>query len=414
MNIVALTCPYCNAPVSVPAGMQAGQRIPCTRCGETFDLRPGQAGMTSPADATAPASSSAITEAPPAPTKSWTRRPLLTPQQKRRNRIAAAGILVGMLVMAGLALTFALQTVNLRRANDAGLKNRAPRSLFRQNQPEELPASPPQLAALGYLPEGVNLLIGLNLGELQRDRAGRQLLEQPLQIGPQEIRPGEIAGWCGLPRDEVDHLVLALATDDPIFPRAALLVRTRKPYAAQQVRSALKAERIAGADRKDLYRLSLPRPALQAVVWCIDERTLALALIPANLDTIPLVPHEGLKHLSADLRELLEQRLDPGASAWVAGVFEERTQKLLGSLPLLKRDGLEWLGTLRGLAGWIQVQDQVRTGVTLHFPDEPAARKQEERLQRGADPGLKLARDGSWLTLQYRTTVEAVLRAMAK
>ncbi len=421
MNLMALTCPYCNAPVSLPPPMQAGQRIVCARCGEAFALRPGQAGVTTTPATVPPADNSAIIETPPAPSSlaaapGRPRRPLLTPEQKRRNRLAAGAILVGMVLMAGLGLTLALQTVGVRRANDAGLKKRATRSFFAQNQPEEAAASPAQLAALGYLPEGLNLLIGLNVGELQRDQAGRQLLNQPVQIGPSEIKPAEIAGWCGLPAGEVDHLVLALATEDPILPRGVLLVRTRKPYQVEQVRSALKAERVPAADRKNLFRFSWPRPSLQAVVWCIDDRTLALALVPSNLETMPAQPHSGLKHLPAELRGLLEERIDPGASVWVVGVFEERTRNLLRAVPLLERDGLGWLGSLRGLAGWAQVQEQVRTGVALHFPDEAAARKREESWQGREEGGqdLKIVRDGSWLTLQYRTRLEAVLRALGQ
>ncbi len=431
MNVVALTCPYCNAPASLPPGTQAGQRIVCDRCGEAFALRPGQTGIQRPSAASDPAPATgerrgvsppvAITETPTPtamPSAGRPRRPLLTPEQRRRrNRLTAGAILVGMVLIATLGLLYALNTVGTRRSNDTALRNRRPRTFFGQNQPE--PATPAQLAALGYLPDGVNVLVGLNLAELQHDRVGRQLLEQPLKVGNVEVRPGELAGWCGLQRDAVDHLVLALATDDPILPRAVLLVRTRKPYDVGRVYSALKAERVPAADRKDLYRFTLPRTEVRAFLWCIDEQTLALTVLSSSfLEVVPSQPRQGLKHLSNDLRTLLEMRVDPGASAWVAGVFDERAPlPFKNFLPLLNRDGLKWLGTLRGLAGWVVVQESIQAGAALHFPDEAAARKREEALQgKGEDPQsqLKMARDGSWLTLQYRTTPETVLRALAR
>ena len=165
-----------------------------------------------------------------------------------------------------------------------------------------------------------------------------------------------------------------------------------------------------------MFQFSLARPSVELVLWCIDDRTLALALLQSQLDTVPAQPRQGLNHLPIDLRHLLETRIDPGASAWVVGVFEERTRGVLNVLPLVKRDGMGWLASLRGLAGWVQVQEQVRTGASLHFQDEAAASRQEERLRKleGANPELKLAREGSWLILQYQTNLEAVLRTLAR
>lgn len=424
MNIVAPTCPYCNAPASIPSGTQAGQRIDCGRCGESFSLRPGQTGIAAAMDA-GTAKSTAITEtahAPVVPLPARPRRPLLTPEQKRRNRIAAVVILGAMVLMASLGLIYALKTEGARRENDTALKKRPMRSFFKQNEPEEAPVPPAQLDVLGYLPEGAHLLVGVNLAELRRDRAGKALLEQPLKIAEHEFKIREIAGWGGLPADAIDHLVLALLPPDEIqflakIPSGVLLLRTHKPYEVDQVRSALKAQRAPGADRKDVYQFPLANTSYRLVVWCIDDRTLALALFLSHLETMPAKPREGLTHLAPGLPTILEKQIDSGASVWAAGVFDDKTRAQLKDLPLLKGDSLNWLGTLRGLGAWVQVQEQVRMGVALHLSDDAAARKQEQAWQprpEEVNPALKTARDGSWLLLQYRTTLEEVLGALRK
>src|SRR5258708_2048245 len=91
MSFASLTCPYCNAPATIPPGTKVGQRIPCTRCGDSFALRPGQQAFT----ATPPASLPTISEQP-------LHRP--TP---RRNWLVGGTVLGVMVVMATVSLTFA-------------------------------------------------------------------------------------------------------------------------------------------------------------------------------------------------------------------------------------------------------------------------------------------------------------------
>src|SRR5262245_34858532 len=96
-----VNCPYCNAYVAVPAGTAAGQRVPCPRCGELFAYRPPVGNGFGAATPPGPTVTAATTQAP-------TRTGL--------SNWVIAGIVLGMMfVAAGVALWFALRTVEDRR-----------------------------------------------------------------------------------------------------------------------------------------------------------------------------------------------------------------------------------------------------------------------------------------------------------
>jgi hypothetical protein len=110
-----LCCPYCNAYVSLPSGtVQEGQRLLCSRCGESFSFR----GFPR----------EAITESVPHRLTAYSPQPAATsavvPQLVRHtwsNRSVASVILGGMVVMAGIGILISLATQEVRRAHDAGL-----------------------------------------------------------------------------------------------------------------------------------------------------------------------------------------------------------------------------------------------------------------------------------------------------
>src|SRR5260370_41185818 len=48
MSAEPLTCPYCNAFVSLPPNAHDGQRVTCSRCGDAFPLRGMGTGIKVP------------------------------------------------------------------------------------------------------------------------------------------------------------------------------------------------------------------------------------------------------------------------------------------------------------------------------------------------------------------------------
>jgi hypothetical protein len=420
MTFALLTCPHCNAPATVASGSKVGQRIVCARCGDSFTLRAAEQAF-SPALVAAAASPSSITETPPP-------FPMVPPHRPtpRRNRLVGAVVLGVMAVMAMVSLTFALYTQPERRDNDTAMKQRPGRSFFPSLQPEAPPEplSPWRLQALGYLPPRTNVVLGLHMADLMHDKAGQRLLDQPITFGRVQIRPGQIATWCGLRREDVDHLVLGIDTEKQPLPVAVLIVRTNRPYQPDHIRSALKGDRVPGSDKKNLYRFTLENPALPAVVWCIDDRTLALALIPSHLDSVPMEPRAGLAHLPNGVRDTLRQLVESGALLWVVGGVEERTRSWLDTLALqLKKadlersDVLDAFKSLRTIAAWVQLQRPVRVGAVFESKDDPAAKKIEAIFRRPgeeANPNPHVVREKEWVTLQYKTDLETVLKAMER
>jgi len=160
------------------------------------------------------------------------------------------------------------------------------------------------------------------------------------------------------------------------------------------------------------------------VVWCIDDRTLALALIPSHLDSVPTEPRTGLAHLPDGVRGTLQERVESGALLWVVGAVEERTRAWLDTLGVqLKQENLERSGvpdtfkSLRTFAAWVQLQQPVRVGAVFESKDDAAAKKIEAIFHRPgeeANPNLHMVRDKEWVTLQYKTDLETVLRTMGR
>lgn len=409
MSNATLTCPYCNASLTVPAGAAAEQRIVCPRCGDAFPLRP-----TDTIANRAPASlENGIV---PKPATSFPEAALPV---RRSNRAIAALVLGVMLLMAGIGLAFMLMTQAQRRAQDT---NRPPRRPGKQlgvpelSGPPSVESIPPdKLEALGYLPADVNFLAAVRLPELLAYPLGVQMLREPLRLGDADYRLHDLPGWLGLRADDLDHMVLGVRVKKDVIPPFYLVIRTLQPYEEEPLRQRLKGKRVASADKKKIFAFRLPRGNLTLHVWCAEERTLVLSLFPDQLEALPSQPVAGLRQFAPEIRALLTERREAVAPLWLAGHSSDWSATLAAPLlSRLKKEEAAKLASLRTFGLWIVPDQSLAVKGVFACKDEAGARELEEYVRSRSRPEahLKTAQDGPWLTLQFQTEPDFLTRWM--
>ena len=398
MNSDPITCPYCNTILPAPAGASAGQRIVCPRCGDSFTV----CGPAAPSR-DLQKSPTAVLPAPAAVDLDVERRRRVG----RKNRILAGMMLGGMGVMAAVALAYALYTTGERRAHDTAMPPPPRRSPLAEAPAPAPTATPPAaLEALRWLPADTTLVAGVQAAELRQTEAGRDLLNHLFRVGKTEINADMLERWTGLKASQIDHVVLGVKADDALPPRTLLVVRTTRPYDADAVKAALHAEPVPDAVGKTVYRAGPRDGGLRPALWFADERTLVLGLLPKHLESVPDRPAAGLERLPAEVRSLLETRLEAGGPAWVVGHSADWRQT--GAALLLGQLGdkdVDLLGHVRDFALQLEAQgSSPRLLASVQCDDAEAARALETRLEEARRPNhggdLKTAREGAWLTVQ--------------
>lgn len=220
-----MTCPFCNSSVPLPPGTQPGQRLTCPRCGEAFTYRGPTVSEALQARPSAPPPSlgrdveEGIQAAPPA------RRPLLPPAAPRRrsNVLVALAILGLMGLVALVAWSYALETVEVRREHDVALpKSRAVaipvylRALLgvyvlglvfallwgwnRSEREADRPRPLWQRLSMPALALVTLLLVGVGLVFLQ-GRPARPTKSDTAPTAPRRVAPAELTALGYLPPD---------------------------------------------------------------------------------------------------------------------------------------------------------------------------------------------------------------------
>jgi hypothetical protein len=386
--------------VTVAPGTANGQRIDCPRCGEAFVLR-------RPEGETGPEPNPDFEPATPFP-------PLEPPT--RSNRTIALAILGCMVLMAVAGLTLALFTQKARRTHDTGKAQRPrawPPPVETTNEEQLTPIAPARLAALGYLPGDTTLLAGVRVAEIIESQNGKQLLADPISVGGAEFRFADLEKWTGLKPEEMDHLVVG-GRLDVLPPRVTLVVRTRRPYHGGKILAALQANRAAG--RNGAFTFEVPNLPLKPEFRFLDSRTVAVGVFPGSLDTVSPRPHTGIDHLPDDVRLLLQERMKPGGPLWAVATLgegdRERVAQLLGET---RKDLRAALTQVRALGAWLELEPALRAYAVLQAKDEAGAESLTKLLPNSADhPNLKTNRQGTWLTLQLTTDLDAVRRGLRR
>jgi hypothetical protein len=334
------------------------------------------------------------------------------------SRLGVAGVAVLVLIGVGLALLAIPGRTTRDRPGEEGT------SAVRH-------VAPAALAGLGYLPEEVNLVVGVHAAEALADPAGQRALEQ-LRIGG--AGPRGLESWSGLKLAEMDHAVLGLTLDAQLVPRLTLVVQTRTPYAPEAVRTALKAGRATDRSGRELHRFTLEGLGLEAHLWFAGERTLVVARRPEDFDRIPERPRQGTDLLPPALRDFVPQRIGPAAQLWAAGHVED-WDKVGVSLALagLLRNDWETLKKARTFGLGIICDNGLTLRASFGCADQEAARTLHDYLAPGdggpgkglpalglrpeADPlarelaqTLKTVQSGAWVDVQARASLDAMKR----
>jgi hypothetical protein len=406
MATQTLTCPYCNAAIDTETSRTAGQRIVCPRCGDAFTLRPSDAFTNQP---------------PPPPVETGiTATPPIAPPARWSNRMIAAVVLGVMFVMAGVGLAFMLATQKERRAHDTSRPPRRPGrqpGLIEPEQPAVAAVAPDRLAALGYLPSGINFLFAARVPELLAGPVGTQLLRDPIKLGGSQYRVEELPAWVGLRLEDIDHLVFAARVDDALIPPFYLVIRTVESYDEEAVRQRLKAARVGGAGPKKLYSFRSPKKDVPLHVWFADARTLVIALFADQLEMLPNRPADDLRRLPDELSNVLTTRREPVAPAWIAGHSRNWMQTpAVRFLNRLKKEEVEKLAPLRTFGVWLVPDKALDVKAVFACQDDKGARGLEEyfRTLSRDDPAFKTALDGPWLTLQFQAGPDFLSRLMKR
>jgi uncharacterized Zn finger protein (UPF0148 family) len=358
------TCPYCNAPLL--AGL-AGHVI-CPRCGETVR------GV----DAEGPLARADQSEDEP---------PL------RTNRQIALMVLAVMVLMASIALAFALRTTQFRRAND--------------NKGQETPRAMPQAAArpadwagLSYIPDDVHALLGIDVSRLGKSAVGQALMQR-LNVGND-----------ALIGQSVDRLLVGLNWKE-LLPRVTVVVHAPTVADRRQVSSKINGETLSHG-RWKLTKTPLLR---NLDFWFAeaDDFTVLGAQLPSDFDAIPQPPRAGTERF-AHLESMFAQRLSPGAAAWLIGELDAETnvvanlEKLFPTMP----DEVKPWQHLRGVALSLKVQDdELPFTLDLRARDLDAARTLGDRVERWLGTiGVVVERkvDGDWQRLGGKFTAEAIAK----
>jgi len=315
-------------------------------------------------------------------------------------------IVVGvMIAMAIVGLSYALWTVNVRRARDP--KGGLDPVKFRR---------PLELEGLGYLPKDSDIVVGLHIAEwLEDEKVGQPLLEEPRPAGLDWVLK-QITRTTAMELKEIDHILLALSFD---AQQLTAVVKTRRPFVPEKIAAAHPKGSLH--DGLPLYEFEL-QPAGGALVWWIDAKTaiytirLAMPTV-ANMKGLSKTPRPSGEVLSAQLHAAVKERLTRYQFAWTVGRLDRlgALKDILQFVPAAKTPleatkdlrtfafGLEPVEGLT-LTGHFQVKDAKASAKLKTFLDGVQI---PEALSRKADVPPDDVKE-PWVTWQVRGDVTAM------
>jgi hypothetical protein len=373
------TCPFCNTLLT------EYKATVCPRCGEPLGRGP--------------------VDGAPIPTFHQHQ----PPARKSENRKFATGALVLMGIMAVGGLTLALVTLGQRQNRHPKPELYAPQSF-----------GPGELPALGYLPEGCNLIAGVHLSDLLKSELGKEFLASP----PDFLRLGLewTQRWSGLGLEAIDHIVVGTALKDEI-PQITAVVRTRLPFRIEDV-ARLYSGRPLPHHGTPLFRLKL-EPTGGGYLWCAEPRTLIFVVRPdavkiEDMDSIPAKPRQGLEGLPAALRPVVGQRLRQ-STLWLAGLVEAPPAlDMFAQLARLPLDKVPFLSQVKVFGLGLLLQEDLTCIGAIECRNPDSARQAQAILEKWTFAGMKSLKvvgppptpgpEAHWVNWQVRADVAAFQR----
>ncbi|HEV3258527.1 MAG TPA: hypothetical protein VG013_16740 [Gemmataceae bacterium] len=380
MTSETICCPYCNAYVTIP-DVAPPARVSCPRCGEAFPYRPagaadeGTAWDRPQAEEPVHDPSAGLPEGP-----------------RRSNRSLALVIVGAMAAIAACALGFALMTRPLRRSHDPVLA---------------------EGTALGYVPRDANVVASVQVNEVLREPAGKELLKL-LQLSPHEGATEPLERWTGLKLEDIDSAALGLRlTGEPY--RTVLILQTRRPYAPQQVQSALKAGRPFEYGTRILYRIS-PEGLPFQTLWCAASNVIVLAMAQEDFDAVPDTPAIGTDALPPPLKATVDDQLVKAGQVWLAGQTDnwDKIGMFLGPRSRLSRKDRDALAKVRTLGLALRFDKEVALKVVLNCTDASAAKGLEPSLRAWGKvlPAFSARRSDARLTVGAKAGLTLIRQAL--
>jgi hypothetical protein len=342
------------------------------------------------------------------------------PPRRFSNRVVLGVILTVMAGMATAALVFALNTQGFRRANDRGITQKQwwrPPAAVEPLPPGGQPvATPAQLEALGYLPRDVDLIITVQTEQLLSAPIAPALFQEGLRIGRMELHAERIARVTGQELQDLDHLVVGVHLDDAFPPHLWIIGRTKKPYDADRLRKKLEAQRVADTGSRIIHRFVARQMPIPLNLFCPDDRTIVVSLLPGDLKAIPDTRNEKLDQLNSELVDLIRKRCDV-APVWLAAHVEKWDSVL--SRPLLADYSKELRRLLTEIdtAGVsLHLDRAMMLRAAIHCKEAGGARALDSFFQAhrtGGEPSLKTQQEDAWLSVQMPTDLDGLRKSLS-
>ena len=400
-----ISCPYCNAPVPPPRPFPPNRRIICPRCGEQFPVRlPEGEGVE------------AMTPETPEPADAFREAPAPDPHARQEKalrsirRTLIVGISLGVLgLLVGLGWTF------LR-----------PRS--RPEAPPTSPEPPRHLApaeftGLGYLPDGTDAVVALNLTDLAEQRKGEgtaDVRSALRRLGVPESAFGWFERTTGLRLEEIDQIVVGLRFDQRVLPpQVTLVIHARKPFDAETLLARMKA-RTFDKGGKTLHSVRLEGQPLPAVLWLPSDRVLIAGIAGEDFDAVPNEPRKGIAHLSEPLRDLIG-KLPHDAPVWGVAHSDRWAEIAKPYLLLAKtKDDSALVGTLeelRSLAFGVSVGPKPTLSAWVRVNTEDTAKRWRSWLAgrlAGTEPAAQVGGGEGWVYVRAQANSLEDLGALVR